>query len=153
LAQAICHNVEMLSIPAFSIDLPRCVPYRPAEVAVCRPGAGAPAPRCDKKKSLHLGTQALGRGYQPGDGGSDWDCQPGEPHRPWIILCLVAQSVNPSTPLRWSGGCGIFVLGEIAIMYVAWPQKTVKGLGPSGNPESADPHTESDERRARVRSA
>jgi len=35
-------------------------------------------------------------------------------------------------------------------MSVAWPQKTVKGLGPPGNPESADPYAESGERRARV---
>jgi hypothetical protein len=37
-----------------------------------------------------------------------------------------------------------------AVMSVAWPQKTVKGLGPLGMPESADPHTESGKRRARV---
>jgi hypothetical protein len=35
-------------------------------------------------------------------------------------------------------------------MPVAWPQKTVKVLGPPGSPESADPYTESGERRARV---
>ncbi len=36
---------------------------------------------------------------------------------------------------------------------VAWPQKMVKGLGPSGSPESADPYTESGQRRARIRIA
>ena len=35
------------------------------------------------------------------------------------------------------------------VMSVAWPQKTVKGLGPPGGPESTDPYTESGERRAR----
>jgi hypothetical protein len=34
-------------------------------------------------------------------------------------------------------------------MSVAWPQKTDKGLGPPGNARSADPYTESGERRAR----
>jgi hypothetical protein len=33
---------------------------------------------------------------------------------------------------------------------VAWPQKTVKGLGPPGTTEIADAYTESGERRARV---
>jgi hypothetical protein len=37
-----------------------------------------------------------------------------------------------------------------SIMSVAWPQKTVKGLGPLGRPESADPYTEPGKRRARV---
>jgi hypothetical protein len=34
-------------------------------------------------------------------------------------------------------------------MSVAWPLKTVKGLGPLGRPESADPYAESGKRRAR----
>jgi hypothetical protein len=38
-------------------------------------------------------------------------------------------------------------------MSVAWLQKTVKGLGPPGSQETADPYTESGERRARVRIA
>jgi len=42
---------------------------------------------------------------------------------------------------RWSGN---------ALLSVAWPQKTVRGLGPPGSPESEDPYTESDRRRARV---
>jgi hypothetical protein len=33
---------------------------------------------------------------------------------------------------------------------VAWPQKTVKGLGRPGTRKLADPYTESGERRARV---
>jgi hypothetical protein len=37
-----------------------------------------------------------------------------------------------------------------AVLSVAWPQKTVKGLGPLGSPESADPYTESSQRRAGV---
>ena len=37
-----------------------------------------------------------------------------------------------------------------SVMSVAWPQKTVKGLSPPGSPESADPYTDSGERRARV---
>jgi hypothetical protein len=36
------------------------------------------------------------------------------------------------------------------IMSVAWPQKTVKGLGLRGSRENRDPYTESGERRARV---
>jgi hypothetical protein len=35
-------------------------------------------------------------------------------------------------------------------MSVAWPQKTAKGLGPPGSPESADPYTGFGKRRARV---
>ncbi len=35
-------------------------------------------------------------------------------------------------------------------MSVAWPQKTVKGLGPPGSAKLADPYTESGQRRARV---
>jgi hypothetical protein len=34
-------------------------------------------------------------------------------------------------------------------MSVAWPQKKVKGLGPPGTTEIADPYTESGKRRAR----
>ena len=36
------------------------------------------------------------------------------------------------------------------ITSVAWPQKTVKGLGSPGSTENRDPYTESGERRARV---
>ena len=35
-------------------------------------------------------------------------------------------------------------------MSVAWPQKTVKGLGPPGNPKSAGPYAGSGQRRPRV---
>ena len=37
-----------------------------------------------------------------------------------------------------------------ALLSVAWPQKTVKGLGPPGKGENRDPHTESGTRRAGV---
>src|SRR4030042_4049601 len=37
------------------------------------------------------------------------------------------------------------------VVSVAWPQKTVKGLGPPGGSVTADPCTEFGQRRARVR--
>jgi hypothetical protein len=40
--------------------------------------------------------------------------------------------------------------GRKPLSSVAWPQKTVKGLGRPGSRESADPYTESGRRRARV---
>jgi hypothetical protein len=42
-------------------------------------------------------------------------------------------------PLKWD-----------SVMSVVWPQKTVRGLGSPGSTVTADPHTESGQRRARV---
>ncbi len=33
---------------------------------------------------------------------------------------------------RWSYRCNLPIALEIALLSVAWPQKTVKGLGPPG---------------------
>jgi len=43
--------------------------------------------------------------------------------------------------------CSALPMGpETRAMSAAWPQKTVKGLSPPANPESADPHAESGQR-------
>jgi hypothetical protein len=46
--------------------------------------------------------------------------------------------------------CGLAIEPETRAISVAWSQKTVKGLGPPGSPESGDPYSESGQRRARV---
>jgi hypothetical protein len=63
------------------------------------------------------------------------------------LSCLHEQA--PALTLI-SSRCSLPIKIDACVMSVAWSQKTVKGLGAPGNRESADPYTESGEKRARV---